>query len=77
MTKWLNDDEIQAVIMATIAGNSGQATDQQIIKAVDWAEGVRINVAVLDTVLSGKLHIMSPTKGDVMFIPPDEGGSIK
>lgn len=67
MSEILTENEIYKIIMATIAGNGGTATDQQIMKAVDWAEDARITMKLLDAVLAGQVDILSPTTGDVKF----------
>ncbi len=52
----LEDAEAKAVILALGRGQSVFSTDDAL-KAVQWAEGIRINQTLLELVLDGTLSL--------------------
>ena len=74
-TGFLTTEETKAIIMAVIRGHPDQgASRDQIERAVEWAEGVRVESALLQTVLAGQVVISGfDEAGDLRF-SAREGG---
>lgn len=54
---FLTDTEVQRIILSFLHGN-GTSTEEEITKAVDWAEDVRLQSELLDAVLEGQLCLL-------------------
>lgn len=55
--EWLTQTEISNLVLAAIDGRGGEATREQIEAVVEWAEHIRIDVAILESVLAGDLDL--------------------
>jgi hypothetical protein len=75
-TGFLTTEETKAIIMAVIRGHPDQGVSRdQIERAVEWAEGVRVESALLQSVLAGQVVISGfDEDGDLRF-SAREGGS--
>lgn len=58
---------IEALVMATIRGNGGSATDAQIIRVTDWATEAILRNEVLELILMGALDVETPVDGEIKF----------
>ena len=67
MDDFLSDDEKSRLVLAMLASReSGQATEKELLSLVDWARHVRIEYAMLENVLAGKM-VVDMVKGEATF----------
>ena len=65
MIEILTEDEVQAIIMAVL--DDGEAHEEaEMERCVEWAKDTRVNAAVLQLVLDGKL-IVGVKDGKIAF----------
>lgn len=72
-SKLLTEDEIKIILMASIAANGDKGTtEEDMLKAVRWAEGVRVDAGLLELVLAGSLFIrIEEDENNPSFITPE------
>lgn len=60
-----DEDEVKALILAACRGQGhAGATTEEIRRVINWAEGVRSDLVVLDLVLDGQVSIRVDEGGD-------------
>lgn len=70
---FLTEHEIEQIVLA-VGHGMGTFTDDDCLRAVRWAEHVRVAAAILDLVLAGDLVIVVPPgNGEPRFVYPSTG----
>jgi hypothetical protein len=72
----LSETEAAVLILAFLDGSDGK-TEAEIQKAIDWAETVRIDAALLMLVLKGDLRMAFNADGDPEFAKPTNNARMK
>lgn len=75
-SEWLTNEEVDQVIRARLEGEKltgGGCTDAELLEAVNWAEGIRINQALLSNVLKGNAVMSKNEDGEFGFDLTERG----
>jgi hypothetical protein len=70
---FLTEQELKYLVLITVQGQGGLATEEQIHKVLDWAEGVRAQAGALDNVLQGYAMPSVSAEGEVQFQLTERG----
>ena len=68
----LSDAEAQALILATMHGQGGRATKEELQKVIDWAEDIVIRRTLLQAVLDGSV-VVNAKEEEIRFALTSRG----
>ncbi len=64
--------ETETLLMAYLNGEAPQPVDEDDLHAfIDWAEQVRVDAAILENILSGKMLVQRAPDGDWVYKLPE------